>query len=507
MSVNSSSSVAYPGEALLSDKLWRLENLYKIVDKSGRQVSLKLNGPQLTLYRAMWHQMLILKARQLGCTTYFAISFLDDCFWQKNVGAGIIADKRESAEEIFKKKVKFAYDSMPPWTRAFNRATNDRVGELAFENGSSFRVSTGFRSGTNQRLLISEFGKICAKSPDVAREIVTGSLNTVSSDQIVVIESTAEGREGYFYDFAKEAEKLALEKRKLSRMQMRFFFFPWYIDPSYKEGDTSIVISKETNEYIDRIEGEVGRKIDEEQRRWYSLKQKILQDSMKQEFPSNPMEAFESANEGLYYGQQMAKVRAEGRICKVHYNEYSLVHTAWDIGLDDFTSIWCFQISQSGQIQIINFYENNEEHPRHYAQWLDSQGYTFGCHLFPHDARNRDKTSTLSYENVISPLLRGTVIVLNQSECGKLAGIQTVRAILGRCVFDEEKCIAGVKRLEAYRKQWNATLGCFRDDAVHDDACHAADAFRYLAVGLSKIGENHSSIEGDLKALRAYWGG
>ena len=97
--------------------------------------------------------------------------------------------------------------------------------------------------------------------------------------------------------------------------------------------------------------------------------------------------------------------------------------------------------------------------------------------------------------------------MLNQSECGKLAGIQTVRAILGRCVFDEEKCIAGVKRLEAYRKQWNATLGCFRDDAVHDDACHAADAFRYLAVGLSKIGENHSSIEGDLKALRAYWGG
>ena len=86
---------------------------------------------------------------------------------------------------------------MPKWTRTFNSATNDRAGELAFSNGSSYRVSTGFRSGTYQRLLISEFGKICAKSPDVAKEIVTGSLNTVSADQIIAIESTAEGRESY----------------------------------------------------------------------------------------------------------------------------------------------------------------------------------------------------------------------------------------------------------------------------------------------------------------------
>ena len=75
---------------------------------------------------------------------------------------------------------------------------------------SSYRVSTGFRSGTYQRLLVSEFGKICAKSPDVAKEIVTGSLNTVTTDQIIAIESTAEGREGYFYDFSKQSGTLPL---------------------------------------------------------------------------------------------------------------------------------------------------------------------------------------------------------------------------------------------------------------------------------------------------------
>ena len=210
----------------LLSKRKRLENLYYIIDKNGCEVSLKLNWAQKELDENRWYQMLILKARQLGCTTFFAIDFLDDCFWQTNLSAGIIAHRKEDAENIFKKKVKYAYDRMPTWTREINAATNDRAGELAFRNRSSYRVSTGFRSGTNQRLLISEFGKICASSPDVAREIVTGSLNTVGRDQIVVIESTAEGRDGYFFDFCKEAEGLKEQGKKLSPMQMRFFFFP-----------------------------------------------------------------------------------------------------------------------------------------------------------------------------------------------------------------------------------------------------------------------------------------
>lgn len=223
-----------PTQDELNDKLWRLSHLYYITDKSGEEVLFNLNWAQTELYDGEWHQMLVLKARQLGVTTYFAISFLDDCFWYNNKHAGIIAHRKEDAEDIFKKKVKYAYDRMPQWTRAFNSATNDRSGELAFENGSSYRVSTGFRSGTYQRLLVSEFGKICAKSPDVAAEIVKGSLNTVAEDQIIVIESTAEGRSGYFYDFCKRAEVLKESGKALSKMDMRFFFFPWYEEPSYR---------------------------------------------------------------------------------------------------------------------------------------------------------------------------------------------------------------------------------------------------------------------------------
>ncbi len=494
-----------PTEEELASKLWRLTHLYYIIDKSGNQILFNLNWAQQELFDREWHQMLVLKARQLGVTTYFSINFLDECFWYPNTNAGIIAHRKEDAEDIFKKKVKYAYDRMPKWTRTRNSATNDRSGELAFENGSSFRVSTGFRSGTYQRLLVSEFGKICAKSPDVAREIVTGSLNTVSSDQIIAIESTAEGREGYFYEFSKASEALALEGRELSCMQQRFFFFPWYDEPGYKEEGKGIIVSKETNDYLDGIERERQRKIDDEQRRWYEMKQKMLGEAMKQEYPSTPKEAFESANEGLYYGSQLSKLRENGGLCRVPYDDSSIVHTAWDIGLDDFTSIWCFQINRGGQINIINFYENWDEGPSHYADWLTSKKYRLGTHIFPHDALQRDKVK-ITYIDHIKPLLQGRYVVLDIKECDKLIGIQTVRSILARCSFDEEKCSKGFKHLEAYKKVWDDRLGCYKNAPLHDEHSHCADSFRYLAVGLRGLeATTKGSTDNDIRAVNRYF--
>lgn len=449
--------------------------------------------------------MLVLKARQLGVTTYFAINFLDDCFWHPNIYAGIIAHRKEDAEDVFKKKVKYAYDRMPRWTRVFNTATNDRSGELAFENGSSYRVSTGFRSGTYQRLLVSEFGKICAKSPDVAKEIVTGSLNTVSTDQIIAIESTAEGRSGYFYDFSKQAEQLG--GTNLSPMQMRFFFFPWYEEPGYRELSKEIVVNQETNEYLDGIEAERKRKIDEEQRRWYEMKRRVLGDAMKQEYPSTPREAFESANEGLYYGAQIAKLRAAGGVCSVPYDDADVVHTAWDIGLDDFTAIWCFQAGRGGSVSIINYYENRDEGASHYCDWLNKTKYRFGRHIFPHDAKKRDIGSKTQYIDYVKPLLDGSFVILDVKECDRLEGIQTVRSMLGRCLFDEARTGKGIKALEAYKKVWDDRIGCYKNAPLHDEHSHAADAFRYLAVGLKAI-ENRGGkgADGDIKAVNRYYG-
>lgn len=152
----------------LSDPWWRLTNLYYIKDKHGKKIKFNPNWAQKFLYNNMWFMCVILKARQLGMTTFIQIFMLDRCLFNSNVAAGVIAHNREDAEDFFDKKIKFAYDQLPEAIRNERKATSDSAKMLAFSNGSSIRVGTSLRSGTYQYLHISEFCKICALRPDRA---------------------------------------------------------------------------------------------------------------------------------------------------------------------------------------------------------------------------------------------------------------------------------------------------------------------------------------------------
>lgn len=495
-----------PDLKLLLDKKWRLQNLYKITNKQGHEIDFNLNWAQEELFSNFWYQMLILKARQLGVTSFFAISFLDDCFWLSNIAAGIIADKRESSEEIFKKKIKFAYDRMPEWTRQFNSATNDRVGELTFKNGSSYRVSTGFRSGTNQRLLISEFGKICAKSPEVATEIITGSLNTVSTDQIVVIESTAEGSGGYFYDMCIQSQKTAREKIKLTNLDYRFFFFPWYKEPSYKLGEY-IVPPKDLKEYFDKLESE-GVNLSGSQIAWYVKKYQVLGDNIYQEYPSTPDEAFRGSASGLFYGKNLVQCRMEKRIGTVPYDRNVPVNTAWDLGFGDNTAIWFFQLCGK-EIHVIDFYQDNGKSLAEYIHFLKQKPYIYGNHIAPHDIKAHEYTHGQSRYQVAKDLGMEFTLTHNTSmgerALSVIEGIDVVRNTFPRIWFDQTKCEEGLRMLENYRKEWDDKAMRWSEKPVHDYASDASDSFRYLCIGLKKIEHDGVSPEEDMKALNKYW--
>src|SRR5207253_7657767 len=148
----------------------------------------RLNWAQEELYHSMWYCNLILKARQIGLSTFICILFLDRCIFNENLSAGIIAHTMEDGQQIFR-RIKFAYDNLPQELKSIVTADNDTSQMLKFSNGSSIRVGTSLRSSTMQYLHISEFGKICSQYPDKAREIMTGSLNTLGIGQYVFIES------------------------------------------------------------------------------------------------------------------------------------------------------------------------------------------------------------------------------------------------------------------------------------------------------------------------------
>ena len=145
---------------------------------------------------------------------------------------------------IFRDKIRFPYDNLPEALKAAIPIFKDAPTNWNSPTTRAIRVSTSMRSGTLQYLHVSEYGQLCAKFPDKAREVRTGALNTVQAGQIVFIESTAEGREGHFYDLCEEAQAKQRMGTPLTPLDFKFNFFPWFKCPDYAIAPAGVMIEK-----------------------------------------------------------------------------------------------------------------------------------------------------------------------------------------------------------------------------------------------------------------------
>ncbi|MDD9340091.1 MAG: terminase [Providencia heimbachae] len=471
--------------ALLRDKLWRLNHLYWITNKEGKPVRFKMTPEQLEYFEGMHTRNIILKARQLGFTTEVCIIQLDAALFEA-AKCALIAHTLNDAKRLFREKIKYAYEKLPDEIKAANPASNDAAGELVFSKGGSLYISTSFRGGTLRYLHVSEFGKICAKYPEKAREIVTGAFEAVSSDCFTTIESTAEGRAGYFYDYCQSAEKSQLQDKRLSNLDWKFFFFSWWKNPEYAI-DPVEQLPQRLVDYFDEIASKHGVHLNERQKAWYYAKEKTLGDDMKREYPSIPSEAFQQSVEGAYYAKQFRFLYENKRIGAIPDNSHLPVHTYWDIGVGDSTAIW-FIREVGEEFHVIDHYSNSGEGLRHYMKVLKDKGYTYASHNGPHDIDNREFGSDAKSRRQLAREgyeIDGENYSMRFEVVPKLSideGIEAVREILPLCVFDEHKCEEGIAHLEGYRKEWNDKLGCWKDKPLHDFTSHDADGFRYFAV-------------------------
>ena len=468
----------------LKDKKWRMNNLYYIKDKDGKKIKFKYNFAQ-ALFISVFHVLsIILKARQQGFTTLSCISFLDDCLFTPNLSAGIIAHNLEDAKDFFENKIKFAYDNLPEDIRELRTADTSSAGKLKFSNGSSIRVRTSFRSGTLQRLHISEFGKICAKSPEKAKEIVTGAFQAIAKGQIVIIESTAEGKVGYFYEYCQDAIAKARRGEKLTEMDFKFHFFPWYQSPEYELDPEGVIISPLLEKYFNELKTNQGINLNPAQKAWYAKKKEQLKEGMQQEYPSFPDEAFSQAIEGAYWGKQIAQAETEKRVTVVPWEPLLKVHTSFDLGINDAMAIWFFQVERSGVRRYINFYSNSGEGIPHYVKVMNDMGrelgYNYGKIILPHDARVRELGTGLSRVEVFESLGFRNIEVIPALSVSE--GIDAVRNLLPKCWFDSTKCKDGLKALSEYRKAWDDKAGVWKDKPLHDWTSNPADSFRMSAV-------------------------
>ena len=470
----------------LADRNWRLNNLYYIKTESGERTKFKLNWAQDKFYKTLWFFNVVLKARQLGFTTFILIYFLDSCLFNRDHAAGVIAHTREDAEDLFKNKVKFAYDNLPEWIKAEISATQDTARKIEFSNGSSITVGTSLRSGTYQKLLISEYGKISARYPDKAAEIKTGALNTVHAGQQIFVESTAEGKHGEFYQLVTLARQLEQEQRKLTPLDPKFHFYAWWQHPGYRLGESDIANTSINLEFIEYFNGleSIGIKLEPGQKAWYVKKAAIQGDLMKREFPSTPDEAFEASLEGAYFTKQMMLVRKGQQIKPIRWEPSKPVDTFWDLADNrDYISIWFFQHIGS-EYRFIRYMQATGEDYGYFKNAMNGFGYVYGAHYFPHDGGNKVQTpqGLLTRREIANSYGIAPITIVPRTP-EKQAAIERARTILPRCFFDEVNCSEGIKLLDSYRKEWDDRNAVWKDKPRHDEASHCADAFMTFCDG------------------------
>lgn len=495
-------------EKCLADPKWRIFSgcLYKIkikgddfLDEEGNlevaetfELPFRPNHAQIKFLDRLWHRNIILKARQLGFTTLICILWLDHALFNANQNCGIIAQDLKIVFEIFEDKIKFAYDNLPPEIRERFPLETCNQSKMKFaHNGSSIRVATSFRSGTMHRLHISEFGKICAKFPDKAQEVVTGSIPSVPSNGILVIESTAEGRDGAFYKMVNDAQANFFARKKLSIKDYRFHFYAWWQEPKYRLDSSAVDISDADHELFDELEYRVKETmgiemhLDPDQRAWYVVTRDndLTGDQAKmwQEYPSFPEEAFQVATDGNYYAKDMMNLRKRGGVGDVAVLDIPTC-TWWDIGNSDGCAIW-FHQTMNSQDRMIEYYEAHGQDLRHYAAEIQKRGYIYHTHFLPHDAAHQRlgdyNKSTLES---LQELLPGHNFVIVPRITLLQTGIQMTRKLLKNVWFDKTRCELGIKRIEGYKKKFSKADKRYIYQPNKANGCsEGADALRQLA--------------------------
>lgn len=419
----------------LADREWRLNNLYWVINEQGELVKFQVREAQSYLMKNMHYKNIILKARQLGFTTFICIFMLDYALFNKNKQLGIIAHTKEDAAVIFR-KVKVAWENFPLAIKDYFKlqSVGDSATEYQFTNGSVMRVSTSLRSGTYQMVLITEFGKICARFPEKATEIVTGTLPAVPTHGVVFIESTAEGEEGYFFEYCQEAMEAKRLMRPLTVKDYKFFFFPWYQNPADVVPGPELPLAQEVKEYLDKQEMVLKKAFTTEQRNWYSLTAKEQRGKMKQEHPTTPEEAFLTSGNKLFPGEvidaQMEKyvidpveVQGDFRIYKKFVGKH-LYGLGADVSLGSKRDSSTIVVIDFTTGEVVMTYRSNTIDPVNFAYDIKKAALMYGGCIAAPEANSVGLTTCVTlnqiYSNVYTQVREGLLETTPSTKLGYL---------------------------------------------------------------------------------------
>ncbi len=202
------------------------EQLLLVRTRAGRPMKLKANAAQRAFEVRRGERNIVLKARQMGMTTWAAARFFLKTITQPGTLTLEVAHSQASAEEIFRIVHRFL-DWLPEELRRGPlRTSRANVRQIVFpEMDAQYRVvSAGDRNAgrgmTVQNLHCSEL----ARWPGNPGEILAGLQAAMAPGAELVLESTPDGVGGCFHE----------EWQKAAETGMVRHFFPWWMERGYR---------------------------------------------------------------------------------------------------------------------------------------------------------------------------------------------------------------------------------------------------------------------------------
>ena len=275
------------GELTVRDLL--IQSLLKIRPKKGWERYLKLNRTQQEYSRQASKRNIVLKARQVGITTYLAARFFVQTITRPGTLSVQVAHSDESAQAIFNIVHRF-WEKLPN-RRVHNGAlvkSRSNIRQIVFPKlDSEYRVETADdnagRGMTIHNLHCSEVSRWARGG----RETLASLVAAVVPEGEIVLESTANGAAGVFYEEWNKAPETGYTRH----------FFPWWYEASYKEEVKKGTIYPLTEEEMDLV---ARHGLSEEQIAWRRTRWQVLRSQAAQEFAEDPVSCFLASGECVF---------------------------------------------------------------------------------------------------------------------------------------------------------------------------------------------------------------
>lgn len=189
------------------------------------------------------------------------------------------------------------------------------------------------------------------------------------------------------------------------------------------------------------------------------------------------------AVDGAIYANEVAAIYNSRRVRAVPRDPLLRVHTVWDLGWNDATSIGFYQRAGS-ELRMIDYMEDSFVTLDEWALRVENTKYRLGQAWLPHDAFAKTHASN---GKSTAEILKALGLKVKQvPNIAVSEGIRMARMAFGRLYVDEEKCAPWLEAIKRYRRHISSSTE-EPTGPVHDKYSHGADMWRYASIVADKM--------------------